>query len=506
MEFLSDRSVLIFDTTLRDGGQSEDVSFSVEDKIEITRQLSDFGMHYIEGGWPGSNPKDEEYFAKIRHEVPRLRAKLTCFGSTRKKGVQCDGDDNIQKLVRSGVPVACIFGKTWDFHVTEGLGTTPAENLDMIADSVALKTLQAAHQAGADFIVLCDTNGGTMPWEVEEMMRKISPHISAKLGIHTHNDSETGVANALTAIRLGAEMVQGTVNGFGERCGNCNLISVIANLQFKMGIGSIPPEKISGLRHISAYIREKANMHENKNQPYTGQSAFAHKGGIHASAVMKFPAMYEHIDPERVGNERRVLVSDMSGISNIKFKLDELDLGFTLSQTELTSVRESVKAKEKAGFVYESADASLHLEILRTVGKLPLYYTLAGYRIIDEKNDLRGDASESISEATIRIISPQNELIHTVAGGDGPVDALSNALKRALVGIYEVVSTVRLTDYKVRILNSDKGTAAMTRVLIQFEAGDLKWETVGVHYDIIRASYMALADAMNYLIYKTSAL
>ena len=519
------QQVYIFDTTLRDGGQSEDVSFTIEDKLRLTTVFNDIGVHYVEGGWPGSNPKDEEYFRLIRGRLSQLKTKVTCFGSTRRIDKTCETDPNIQKLVAAEMPAVCIFGKTWTLHVKEALKINNDQNLEIIESSVsylkrfhdevlfdaehffdgyknnpeyALNALRCAEQAGADFIVLCDTNGGTLPWEVESIFKKVRSAVSTKLGIHTHNDSEAGVTNSLYAVREGAKMVQGTFNGFGERCGNCNLISVISNLSLKMGIESIPQENIRRLSETSLKVSEMANMSHRKNQPFVGESAFAHKGGIHVSAIMKNPKTYEHIEPELVGNRRRVLISDLSGISNTVYKVGELGLDIELNADELKLITKKIKAKENQGFTYEAAEASFILLILRSINRLPSYFQLDGYRIIDER---RKDDKDASSEATIHIVGPNETKVHTVSFGDGPVDALNNALKKALSGFYPTINDIRLTDYKVRILDSKFGSASKTRVSIDFSDGVDNWTTMGVYSDIIRSSYIALTDSINYKLY-----
>ena len=422
----------------------------------------------------------------------------------------------------------CIFGKTWDFHVKKALKTSLEENLKMIASSVsylkkkigeviydaehffdgykknpeyALKTIQAADEAGADFIVLCDTNGGTLTWEVEKIIAEIKKHSSKKIGIHAHNDSELAVANCLIAVRQGAEMVQGTINGMGERCGNANLISIIANLRLKMGLKILPSKKIKGLRNLSHSIREFANLDEWKYQPFVGKSAFAHKGGIHVSAVLKDAKCYEHIDPELIGNSRRILVSELSGISNIRWKIKEQNFKVDENDPELKKIVVTLKKLENTGYSYEGADASLELLILRSKKKLKEYFILEGYQVHDGR---KNHEEESYTEASIKI-SSKGEKFHTASSGDGPVDALNQSLRKALSNFFPSIRSVYLQDYKVRILNKDKGTGAFTRVLITCSDGKYSWTTVGVDKDIIRASYIALTDSYIYKLYKEKA-
>jgi 2-isopropylmalate synthase len=517
--------VKLFDTTLRDGTQAEDVSFTVEDKIQIARMLDEFGIHYIEGGWPGSNPKDADFFNEIK-KVTLKQAKITAFGATRRAKQTCDQDGSIQSMLASEVPVACIFGKTWDLHVTDALGISLEENLELIEDTVtylkrhfdevvydaehffdgykanpdyALKTIQAAARGGADYVAFCDTNGGALPWDIERAINDAKGYIDCALGIHVHNDSETAVANTLAAIRCGASMAQGTINGIGERCGNANLISIIPGIQLKLGYECVPEENLKRLTHLSRAVQELANMREWKNQPYTGASAFAHKGGVHVAAVMKNSSTYEHIEPETVGNRRRVLVSDLSGRSNVRYKLQELGLEFEEKDPALAEIVEEIKRMEREGYAYEGADASLELLIHKVRGDVKEYFTLNGYRVIDERQ--KAD-EEPVSEATVQLQLPNGEKIHTVSLGDGPVDALNGALRKALSPHFPVLQEVQLTDYKVRILNSHRGTKAVTRVMIESTDGEDHWTTVGVDSDILGASYTALVDSIQYKLYK----
>lgn len=518
-------TIKLFDTTLRDGTQAEDVSFTVEDKLQIAHMLDEFGIHYIEGGWPGSNPKDYDFFREAK-KLSLKQAKITAFGSTRRASQSCDKDSSIQALLKSEVPVACIFGKSWDLHVTAALGIELEQNLELVQDTIAylkrhfdevvfdaehffdgyknnpeyaMQVLQAASSGGADYLTLCDTNGGALPWDVEAVVELARTTLSAPIGIHVHNDSETAVANTLAAVKNGAIMVQGTINGIGERCGNANLISIIPGIQLKMGHECVPADNLKKLTNLSRSVQELANMRDWKNQPYTGASAFAHKGGVHVSAVMKDPVTYEHIDPDRVGNRRRVLISDLSGRSNIRFKLEELGINIDAKDPALAAIVEEIKRLEREGYAYEGADASLELLIRKVRGELKDFFKIKGYRVIDERQE---SGSEPVSEATVQLQSPSGDIVHTVSMGNGPVDALNGALMKALSARYPVLEEVQLTDYKVRILNSHLGTKAVTRVMIEFSDGKQHWTTVGVDSDILGASYAALVDSVQYKLYR----
>lgn len=519
------RIIKAYDTTLRDGTQAEDISMPADDKVRIARKLDEFGIAYIEGGWPGSNPKDMNFFRLMR-DVRLEHAKLTAFGSTRKHENTAAADPNLQAIVESGVSVATIFGKAWDFHVTNALNIGLADNLRTIEDSVAylkgrmdeviydaehffdgykhnpeyaLATLKAAAAGGADCLVLCDTNGGSLPFELAEIIpevRRLLPDI--ELGIHAHNDSEVAVANSLIAVRCGITHVQGTINGFGERCGNANLVSIIPNLQLKMGYTVIAPENLQQLTWLSHYVDEIANKQHNTHQPFVGLSAFAHKGGIHVSAVQKDPLTYEHISPEWVGNRRRVLVSDLSGRSNILYKAKEynLDVG---DEAQTRKILERIKEMEDRGHQYEGAEASFELLVKKTLGTYQPCFGLLGFRVIVEK--LRRNRAP-LSEATV-MVRVHKRIEHQAGIGDGPVDALDKALRKALEQFYPVVKEVKLTDYKVRILSSDRGTKAVTRVLIESRDKDgNKWGTVGVSSNIIEASWQALVDSIEYKLLK----
>jgi len=516
--------VYYFDTTLRDGCQAEGISFSVDDKLRITEALDKLGINYIEGGWPGSNPKDMEYF-KLAKDLKLNQAKVTAFGSTRYHKFKPEEDPNLLALIDTQTPVCCIFGKSWDFHVKEALKVSLEKNLEMIYDSIkflkskgrevvydaehffdgyknnpeyALKTLKSAIEGGADFICLADTNGGTLTSDLIKIIIEVKKNFpNIKLGIHAHNDSDLAVANSIAAVELGAEMVQGTINGYGERCGNANLCSIIPNIELKLGIKNLKPEQLKMLYEISHFVSELANLPHNNRLPYVGESAFAHKGGIHVSAVQKHPATYEHIEPELVGNKRRVLVSELAGKSNILFKMKELGIEIKDKEELPKKIVQEIKKLESEGFEFEGAEGSFELLIKKASGEYKPIFNLKNYRVIIEKEK----ENNLISEATIKIEINGKE-VHTVAEGDGPVNALDNALRKALLDFYPDLKDVFLSDYKVRVLGSHKGTASKVRVLIETRKDKNIWGTVGVSENIIDASWQALIDSIEYFIYK----
>jgi 2-isopropylmalate synthase len=510
--------VEIYDTTLRDGSQGEGINFSVADKLRIAEKLDTFGVHYIEGGWPGSNPKDLEFFAQAARRKWR-NAKIAAFSMTRRKGVAVESDDLMRQILEAETPVVTIVGKTWLLHVTEVLRAKPDENLAMIGDTIrflkdhgkmviydaehsfdgfkdepdyALATWQAAEKAGADCVVLCETNGGCLPDEITRITSFARGKLNCNVGIHTHDDCGLGVANAIAAIEAGATQVQGTINGYGERTGNCNLISMIPLLHFKLKKLGVPAKSLPKLKELSEFVDEIANMRHNPRQPWVGQTAFAHKGGMHAHAIDRVARSYEHINPEAVGNSRRVLVSDMSGRSNILMKAAELGFKLTPEMPEVKTITARVKELENQGYEFEAAEASLALLIGKTLKHCELPFHVNGYHV-----SMRRDGKDHICEATIKV-GVGNQHAQTVADGDGPVNALDGALRLALVKFFPQLKHVQLTDYKVRILDSVTGTAAKTRVLIQSSDGKHEWGTVGVNENIIEASLQALLDSMEY--------
>lgn len=510
----------IYDTTLRDGSQGEGITYSVEDKIRIAKRLDEFGMDFIEGGWPGSNPKDEEFFERMK-SVTLKHARLTAFGSTRRADIRAEDDKQLHKLLAAQVPVVTIFGKTWEEHVLHALRTTKEENLTMIADSVAylkrnvptviydlehffdgfkdnrdyaLKCVKAAMDSGADRLVMCDTNGGTLPHEIAEIVRTVMSRFpNAVFGIHTHNDAQCAVANALTAVREGVAHVQGTVNGYGERCGNCDLLPVIASLRLKLGYDCLLPHSLEHLTGLSQYVDETANLVPDNRRAYVGRSAFAHKGGVHADAVLK-GASYEHITPELVGNSRRLLVSELAGSASIAGKAAEYGFDLNRKSPEARALLQAVTEREHQGYSYEGAEGSFELLMKEALGTSRRLFELKGFRCIVEK---RGFDQEPITEATIKINVDGEERL-TVAEGDGPVHALDGALRKALIEFYPELSSIKLTDFKVRVVNSREGTAAQVRVIINSSDGEQEWSTVGVSTNMIEASWLALLDSLVY--------
>jgi len=516
--------VFLYDTTLRDGTQAEDISFQVQDKVRIAKHLDTLGIDYIEGGWPGSNPKDIGFFEAIQKET-LSHSKIAAFGSTRRARITPDQDNNIKMLIEARPDVVTIFGKTWDFHVREALRVSLEENLDMINDSLAylkervgeviydaehffdgyktnpeyaLKTLQAAAQAGADCLVLCDTNGGTLPHEIPLIMESVRKEIDVPLGIHAHNDSECAVANSLMAVVGGAVHIQGTMNGFGERCGNANLCSIIPSLILKMNKECLQQGKLENLRKASRAIYELANLTPQKHQAYVGNSAFAHKGGVHVSAIQRHPETYEHIRPELVGNKTRVLVSDLSGRSNILAKAQECGIKIDDKDPVALEILEKIKELENKGFQFEGAEASFELLMLRAMGQLKQFFHITAFRVIDT---LRESDQCPVSEATIKV-KVGGRVEHMAADGNGPVNALDRAMRKALISFYPQLADIKLLDYKVRVLPSSQGTDSIIRVLVETGDEDSRWGTVGVSSNVVDASYQALADAFTYKLYK----
>ena len=509
--------IQIYDTTLRDGTQSEGFTLSSNDKMRIAQRLDELGVAFIEGGWPGSNPKDVEFFERAR-DLEWKNAQIAAFGSTcRVKGGPED-DANIRALIDSHTPVCTIFGKTWTLHVREVLLTTLEDNLRIIEQSVsylkangkrviydaehffdgykadssyALETLKAAIRGGAETVVLCDTNGGTLPWEVEGIIRELRPALAHPFGIHTHNDSECAVVNSLVAVREGAMQVQGTVNGVGERCGNANLISIMADLELKMGYCCLPSGKIQYLYDVSHFVAEVANVTPDEHLPFVGKSAFAHKGGVHVAAMRRNAKSYQHVEPDAVGNQMRVVVSDLSGRGNLLSKAEEH--GVEVEGEEILPVLTEIKELESRGFSFEAAEASVAMMLKRQEYGYKPPFELVDFFVNVEHRQGRGIFAEAMVKVKV-----QGELLHTAAEGNGPVNALDNALRKALLGYYPQLANFHLSDYKVRILDSDRGTEAITRVLIDTRNNTSRWSTVGASTNIIEASWRALADSVEY--------
>jgi len=515
--------VKIYDTTLRDGAQATGVSFSLLDKVEIARELDRLGLDYIEGGWPGSNPKDMEFFKKVK-SLSFTRSKIVAFGSTRRKDTKVENDPNLKSLLETETPVVTLFGKSWIFHVRKALRTDENENLRMIEDSIkffkakdkevifdaehffdgykdnpsyALKTLKVAKESGADCLVLCDTNGGCMPYEVDQIVRVVREEMGDCLGIHAHNDSGVAVANSILAARIGIKQIQGTINGYGERCGNADICVIIPNLKLKLGIDCISEESLRSLARLSRWVSELANLTPDEHQPYVGKSAFAHKGGIHASAIFRDERTYEHVTPELIGNKRRVIISELAGKSSVLYKLKERELGIEGSADLSKKLINQVKKLENEGYEFEAADGSFELLVKKNLGEYKKSFDLESFRVIVEKRKDGG----LISEATVKL-RLKGEIIHAVAEGNGPVNALDKALRKALQSSYPQISEMHLADYKVRILDTGTGTEARTRVLIESSDKKDRWGTVGVSPNIIEASWKALLDSIEYKLNK----
>lgn len=525
--------IWIYDTTLRDGAQREGLSLSLEDKLRIARRLDQLGIPFIEGGWPGANPKDVQFFWRLKEE-PLSQAEVVAFCSTRRPGVRAAEDKMLQAILSAGTRWVTIFGKSWDLHVTEGLKTSLEENRAMIRETIefliaqgrrvmydaehwfdgykhnpeyAISTLEAAIAGGAEWLVLCDTNGGTLPHEISEIVRRVQSAIgslgeepdSPQLGIHTHNDSETAVANALAAVLEGARMVQGTINGYGERCGNANLCSVIPNLQLKLGFGCIQDSQLAKLTETSRFVSEVANLAPDEHKAYVGLSAFAHKGGIHVSAVRKNPLTYEHIAPEKVGNLRRIVISDQAGLSNVVAKARSFGIDLDKGDSRCRQILEQLKELENQGYQFEAAEASFELLMRDALGEREHFFDLKGFQV---HCDLAGGNN---SLATIKVAVNGKDILEA-AEGNGPVSALDAALRKALVNFYPKIAQFQLADYKVRILDGGAGTSAKTRVLVESRNGSRRWTTVGVSTNIIEASYQAVVEGLEYgLILEKSA-
>lgn len=515
--------VEVYDTTLRDGAQAEDISFNLADKLAITEKLDSLGIHYIEGGWPGANKRDTEYFKQVKNLNLR-KSTVVAFGSTRRAGQNVEKDKLIKALLRAGTRVITIVGKSSMMQVKEALRADPEENLRMIYDTIeylkkrvekvfydaehffdglkfdreyALKTLKVAEEAGADCIVLCDTNGGSMPWEVAEAVEGVKAIVKVPIGIHAHNDTGNAVANSCIAVKHGAVHVQGTINGIGERCGNADLCSIIPNLQLKMGYRCLDDESLKLLKNISLFVYETANLQPNKRAPYVGESAFAHKGGLHIDGISKNPLTYEHISPEKVGQKRRLLVSDLAGKTTILRKTEEWGIDLKKNPQLVEKIIRLLKNKEHEGFQYENAEASLEILIKKFLKQHRRFFKLKSFRVIDEKTRERG---APFSEATV-MVEVDGKTEHTVAQGNGPVNALDKALRKALEKFYPELKEVKLKDFKVRVLTEAEGTAAKVRVLIESGDGKRRWGTVGVSHNIIEASWQALVDSIDYKLY-----
>jgi len=518
------RKIHIYDTTLRDGSQGEGISFSGTSKIQMALKLDEFGVDYIEGGYAGSNPKDMEFFREIRKHTLR-HARVAAFGSTRRADTTVGDDDNVRRLIEATTPVVTIFGKSWQLHVTDVLRTTAAENRKMVFETVrylkdqgrevvfdaehffdgykdspsfALDVLKVAFEAGADSLVLCDTNGGSLPHEVFGITSEVVKAFPLAVGIHTHNDSGLAVANSLEAVRAGAVQVQGTINGYGERTGNANLCSVIPALELKMGCRALPEGSLSHVKALSIFADDLVNLRHDAKAPYVGASAFSHKAGMHVNAVQKNPRSFEHVTPDSVGNERRILISEGSGASSVLLKAIEMGVGLNKSSPEVKEILEALKSLEKQGYSYEAADASFKLLVQKVLRKHKSFFELEGFRVIIEKD---GKDKPCLSEASVKV-RVGDKIEHMVAEGDGPVNALDCALRRALMRFYPEIETIVLTDYRVRILDPEEATAAKTRVIIESSDGTQQWGTVGVSGNIIEASWEALVDSMEYKLFQ----
>ncbi len=520
-QILSPRAVALYDTTLRDGTQREGLSLSCDDKLRIARALDAFGVSFVEGGWPGSNPKDAEFFERAK-EVTFKNAALASFGATRRAGIAPEDDPSLQALVASGTPVCTIFGKSWKLHV-EILRASFDENLRMIEESVAflrrhgrrviydaehffdgwrddptyaVETLRAAERGGAEVLVLCDTNGGSLPWQIEQAVTQVKAAVAAPLGIHAHDDSGLAVANSLAAVRAGARHVQGTINGYGERCGNANLCSIAPDLELKMGLACLPAGALRELYVLSHFVAEVANLAPNEHQAFVGRSAFAHKGGVHVSAMRRNSVSYQHVEPALVGNEARVVVSELSGRANLLSRAEEL--GLSISEGGGKEVLENIKEAESRGCTFEVAEGSVALMLQRKAPDHKSPFELLDYKVMVTQ---RGDG-HTYSEAIIKVLV-HGQMVHTAAEGNGPVSALDAALRKALLPIHPAVAGIHLVDYKVRILDSGSATRATTRVLIDSTDGHKTWTTVGASANIIEASWHALADGIEYgLVYQ----
>ena len=514
--------VTLYDTTLRDGTQGEGVSLSVNDKLRLVERMDEFGIHYIEGGWPGSNPKDAEFFKKVR-KLKLKNAKLVAFGSTRRADLSTSQDPNLKALLKTETKTVTIFGKSWDLHVQEVFNIPLEKNLAMIRDSIqflkkhdreviydaehffdgyrhnaeyALTTLKTAQEAGADVICLCDTNGGMLTAWVSEIVTDVAGHISIPLGIHVHNDSDMAVANSIAAIQAGCAQIQGTINGIGERCGNANLVSVIANLKLKLGVDCLSDEKLKQLTEFSHFVSEICNQRLANSLPYVGASAFAHKGGVHIDAVRKNPITYEHVTPDKVGNTRRILISELAGRTSIIMKAKDLSLDLEKKDPKTQKILQLIQQLEKEGYQFEAAEASFELLVRKTIKRYKPFFELKGFRVVIDHS---GDRLTCKASIKVRVGKQEEQ---TAFDGDGPVNALDGALRKGLEGFYPSLTKMRLTDFKVRVLDEKTGTAAKVRVLIQSQDEKDSWGTIGVSENIIEASWQALVDSVEYKLLK----
>jgi 2-isopropylmalate synthase len=536
MTFSASPHLWIYDTTLRDGAQREGMALSLDDKLKIARELDQLGVPFIEGGWPGANPKDVQFFWQLQEE-PLMQAEVVAFCSTRRPGRRAEDDPMLQPILSAGTRWVTIFGKSWDLHVTEGLKTSLDENLEMIRDTIeffsrqnrrviydaehwfdgyqhhsayALQTLKVAVEAGAEWIVLCDTNGGTLPHEIAAIAHDVIEALGIapatqnppeagrpQLGIHTHNDSGTAVANALSAVMEGARMVQGTINGYGERCGNADLCTLIPNLQLKLGYDCVSPNSLKTLADCSRKISEIVNLAPDEHAPYVGLSAFAHKGGIHVSAVQRNPITYEHIEPDAVGNSRRIVISEQAGLSNVLAKAATYGIHLKKDDPTCRQILQKLKVLEHEGYQFEAAEASFELLMRQVIGDRPSWFTLQGFQVHCDVAQKSDDLWHSNSLATIKVNVNDKDLLE-VAEGNGPVAALDAALRKALIAFYPSIAEFQLADYKVRILDGNAGTQAKTRVLVESTNGHQRWTTVGVSTNILDASYLAVVEGIEY--------
>jgi 2-isopropylmalate synthase len=514
----------IYDTTLRDGSQTEGISYSLQDKIAIAKHLDDFGVDFIEGGWPYSNPKDKELFFYFKKH-PLKKAKLVPFGSTAHPANPASEDKNLLSLVKADTEYVTIFGKTWDLHVKEVLKISPQENIKIISESIqflkknhkrvfydaehffdgykanseyTLETIRSAQDAGAELVIFCDTNGGTLPWEIREIVKEVKAKLNIEhFGMHCHNDLNLAVVNSIVAVKEGCSQIQGTINGYGERCGNADLVPIIGILQLKMGYNIVSPKKLGELTKLSHFVSEVSNMAHRDNHPFVGRSAFAHKGGVHIDAVIKNPLAYEHIDPALVGNKRRFVVSELAGKSTLVIKAKELEFDLDKKSDKAKNLHKLIQKLENQGYQFEAAEASFKLLLQKAFKKYKKFFDLLGFKVVVEKRE----NNKLISEATIKL-KINNKLEHTAAEGDGPVNALDNALRKALTKFYPALSQMHLTDFKVRVLDEKSGTAAKVRVLIESQDEKEDWSTIGVSENIIEASWQALVDSVEYKLLK----